>query len=521
MGQPQWTTSEAGNPFVLGWYNNPATIWEDGHYWVFAVSAASGQLTAFSSNDLIRWVENPDRMVDDSNSTELVNLNADEPRPDLNNITASTPIFYSNKYYLYFVENYTLFVALADEVSGPYTHVERVQISGFPDNSNANIDSFHVFVDDESQQVYVYLHRVGYGAIDIVQLESSSMKTTQPFNNTCLETTWMQTITYPILRGDYTSRGEPYLFKRCETYYLVWTSADLQGRLVIRYAKAPTPLGPFESGQDWDDVILTIDPAVASPPTDSRKISVIEAMPNNDTWYIVYTRRPLYDSDKQHTSLCLERLEFSADGNIQPIQMPVKPNFSTKTQPWVEDPGAMDPPAVRPEFRAADGELHITRAAGARAWFATNFTDLMFDAYVTINNDTELVPSDAGVIFRASMDESDAETNTFRGYYAGISVSRQGLVLSRAGGDGAWDMIQWVSRDVSAGQTYHLRVVGVGPNIWVFLDDMVKAVIGGSDSRWVSGVTGVRVFDSSATFGGLLMRQVAQGWQNVDSSSLL
>src|ERR1700761_156511 len=56
---PDYTTSEAGNPFVDGWYADPDTAIYDGLYWVYPTSSYAYEeqtyLDAFSSPDLINW----------------------------------------------------------------------------------------------------------------------------------------------------------------------------------------------------------------------------------------------------------------------------------------------------------------------------------------------------------------------------------------------------------------------------------------------------------------------------------
>lgn len=38
-----------------------------------------------------------------------------------------------------------------------------------------------------------------------------------------------------------------------------------------------------------------------------------------DGWVIVYHRRPLGDTDRNHRVVCMDRLEFGADGLIVPV----------------------------------------------------------------------------------------------------------------------------------------------------------------------------------------------------------
>ncbi|HXB91592.1 MAG TPA: hypothetical protein VNU72_04850, partial [Puia sp.] len=40
-----------------------------------------------------------------------------------------------------------------------------------------------------------------------------------------------------------------------------------------------------------------------------------------DDYYIVYHRRPLGDTEANHRVVCIDRLEFDADGHIRPVRI--------------------------------------------------------------------------------------------------------------------------------------------------------------------------------------------------------
>ncbi|KAJ0382989.1 hypothetical protein COL922a_011402 [Colletotrichum nupharicola] len=58
---PDYTTSEAGNPFVDGWYADPDTAVYNNEYWVYPTSSYAYEeqtyLDAFSSKDLVHWTK--------------------------------------------------------------------------------------------------------------------------------------------------------------------------------------------------------------------------------------------------------------------------------------------------------------------------------------------------------------------------------------------------------------------------------------------------------------------------------
>lgn len=48
--------------------------------------------------------------------------------------------------------------------------------------------------------------------------------------------------------------------------------------------------------------------------------SVIK-VPGEDEYYIVYHRRPLGDTARDHRQTCVDRMTFNADGTIAPVRI--------------------------------------------------------------------------------------------------------------------------------------------------------------------------------------------------------
>ena len=116
-----YTTSEAGNPFVEGWYTDPGSATYDGVFWIYAAPsyAAEAQtcIDAFSSSDLIHWVKHPSVL-------DIAKVNWAQK-----GIRSPTPILRNGKYYIYFSAKTVLEhdggevddigVAVADKPDGP------------------------------------------------------------------------------------------------------------------------------------------------------------------------------------------------------------------------------------------------------------------------------------------------------------------------------------------------------------------------------------------------------------------
>lgn len=181
-----YTTSEAGNPFVDGWYADPDTaicrchilpdrlpflICKDqGLYWIFPTSSLpySNQtyLDAFSSPDLIYWTKHPN-ILTTAGITWATRA-----------VWAPAPAFRNGKYYIYFGANDIqegepeqgltggIGVAVSDKPQGPYLDAIGKPLIGTYNNSAQPIDQ-DVFIDDDGQ---AYIYYGGHGHANVAKL---------------------------------------------------------------------------------------------------------------------------------------------------------------------------------------------------------------------------------------------------------------------------------------------------------------------------------------------------------------
>jgi hypothetical protein len=81
----------------------------------------------------------------------------------------------------------------------------------------------------------------------------------------------------------------------------------------VAYAMGDSPLGPFNRiGK-----ILQQDASIAKG---AGHHSVIQ-IPDSDTYYIVYHRRPLNTDNPHHRETCIDILSFDEEGYINPVKM--------------------------------------------------------------------------------------------------------------------------------------------------------------------------------------------------------
>ncbi|MGA5303771.1 family 43 glycosylhydrolase [Nucisporomicrobium flavum] len=459
---PDFSTAEAGNPFVDGWYADPDVAVYEGRYWVFPTSSRpyneQTYLDAFSSTDLVHWTKHP-------NVLTVANVSWARRA-----VWAPAPVQRNGKYYLYFGANDIqsnselggIGVAVADRPEGPYVDAIGAPLIGQFVNGAQPIDQ-DVFVDDDGQ---AYLYYGGWQHANVVKL-NSDMTSLGRFAD---GSTYKE-----ITPANYTEGSQ--VFKRNGKYYLMWSEGYWGGSdYSVSYAMADSPTGPFTKIAK----ILTQDSEVAKGSGHNAVLNV----PGTDIWYIVYHRRPLSETDANHRQLAYDRMSFNADGTIRPVTMKVRDNF--------EDGNAYGWKAYGSTWSATDGTYRATASPGGKSLQDTNFATLTYDADVTITAGT----GDAGVIFRATQPATG--TDAYRGYYAGLTTTGR-VILGKA--DNNWRQLATAAFPVTRGTRYHLRIEATGTTIKVYADSTLKLTV--TDSTFTTGATGVRVFNTAAAFDNI------------------
>jgi hypothetical protein len=471
-------TAPAGNPFVDGWYADPGIAHYDGLYWVYPTSSLpydeQTSLDAFSSPDLIRWTRHPQVLT-----------TASVPWAH-QAMWAPSPIERNGKFYLYFsandiqsdAETGGIGVAVADRPEGPYHDALGHPLIATFVNGAQPIDP-DVFLDGDGQ---AYLYYGGHGHANAVKLNPDMTSVDGGF----------QEITPP----GYVEGAQ--MFKRAGEYYLMWSEGDWKGPgYSVAYAKAGSPTGPFRKA----GTVLRQDPAVATGPGHNSVLNV----PGTDIWYLFYHRRPLGETDADHRVLAYDRMTFNPDGTIKPVTMGVRDDFG--------DGNALGWEIYGGNWQVTNQRrMIITTApglAGGKAMLNTDFTDLVYDAGVTVTesgsdeDDSAVTVNDsdgnAGIVFRATW--TGLGIDQFHGYYAGLDTTGR-LVLGRSNGH-LWTPLGSSPYPVARGTQYHLRVTATGPTISVYVNNMVTPELTVVDSKYTHGTDGVRAVNVSAAFGSI------------------
>lgn len=289
----------SGNPIFEGWYADPEAIVFGNEYWVFPTySAPYGEQThfdAFSSSDLVKWKKH-EKIIDTKDIKWAKRA-----------MWAPSIIEKDKKYYFFFSANDIqnneqeggIGVAVANKPDGPYKDlIGKPLIDKFHHGAQP-IDGF-VFRDDDGSHYFIY---GGWRHCNIAKLKDD-FKGFEPFENG---------ETFKSITPEGYVEG-PFVFKKNGKYYFMWSEGGWTGPdYRVAYAISDTLFGPHKR----IGLILQQDDTIARG---AGHHSVIHNK-KDDSWYIVYHRRPLTETDGNHRETCIDKLEFDENGLIKPVKM--------------------------------------------------------------------------------------------------------------------------------------------------------------------------------------------------------
>jgi beta-xylosidase len=294
-----WAHAVAGNPAFPGWYADPDAHVFANRYWIFPTTSAryedQTRFDAFSSTDLVHWTRHSDV------------LTADAVKWARRAMWAPSVVEKDGRYYFFFgandiqsdKEHGGIGVAVADRPEGPYR-----DLLGKP-----LIDSFHNGAQPIDQAVFRdgddwYMVYGGWKHANLVRLKDD-FTGLRPFPDGTL---YKEVTPAP----EYVEGS--LMFEREGRWYYMWSEGGWGGPdYSVAYAMADSPMGPFKR----IDKVLRQDPAVA---TSAGHHSVIR-VPGTDRWYIVYHRRPLGDTARDHRQVSIDRMRFDEKGLILPVKI--------------------------------------------------------------------------------------------------------------------------------------------------------------------------------------------------------
>ena len=304
-----------GNPILPGFHADPEILYSNKTCKYYIYSTTDGKprwggykYYAYSSSDLKVWKN--EGVVLDAKSDQISWANGNLWAPAAIEVKQKDG---SYKYYLYFSARPNdngrkqIGVAVSDSPAGPFIDLGQPLLAKNHPGCKGQLIDVDVFMDPVSQKPYLYW---GNSFMAGAELEPSMTKIKD------------ETVTVMTPKGgslkDYAYREAPYVFYRNGLYYFMWSVDDTgAANYHVAYGTAKSPLGPIEVAKD--PIVLIQDPQHEIYGTAHN--SVIQK-PGTDDWYIVYHRINkdyLHFQPGVHREVCIDKMEFNADGTIKRV----------------------------------------------------------------------------------------------------------------------------------------------------------------------------------------------------------
>lgn len=286
-----------GNPVFPGWYADPEGTIFGNQYWIYPTFSAPYDkqtfFDAFSSRDLVKW-EKHEKVLD-----------VKDVKWAKRALWAPSIIENKGSYYLFFSANDIqndeqvggIGVAVAKKPEGPFKdYLGKPLVDKFYHGAQP-IDNF-VFRDKDGSHYLIY---GGWRHCNIAKLKDDFTGFV-PFAD---GETFRSITPKGYVEG-------PFVFLRDGKYYFMWSEGGWTGPdYRVAYAISDNLLGPYERIA----TILQQDPAIANG---AGHHSVIH---QGDSWFIVYHRRPMGETDGNSRETCIEKMEFDENGHIKPVKI--------------------------------------------------------------------------------------------------------------------------------------------------------------------------------------------------------
>ncbi|KAF7139732.1 hypothetical protein CNMCM5793_007667 [Aspergillus hiratsukae] len=278
---------KTGNPILPGWYADPEARLFDSSLWIYPTYSAPYEtqtfFDAFSSPDLLTWTKHP-RVLEFGGIPWSTGRAAWAPsviRRAATNTNHSSGLGvgdgYDYDYFMYFSAGDGAGIGVAKSTTrrpeGPYADVLGKPLIPTTVFGAQPIDA-QVFVDDDER---VWLYFGGWSHAVVVELGSDMVS----------------------LKGEYleiTPQG------------VGGWGDDSYG---VSYVTGMSPTGPFTT----EPVKILSGNATVGTGTGHNSVLT----PDGRDYYIVYHRRPVNDTERDHRVVCIDRMEFDAEGNILPV----------------------------------------------------------------------------------------------------------------------------------------------------------------------------------------------------------
>lgn len=304
-GTPEKFPKVNNNPVLEGYYADPEILYSNKtkKYYIYPTSDGfdgwSGYyFKTFSSDNLVDW-KDEGIIIDLKKDVTWANRNAWAP------CIVEKKIKGKYKYFYYFTAAQKVGVAVSDNPAGPFKDSGKAIVSTRPEGikDGQEIDP-DVFTDPKTGKSYLYWGNM-YMAVaelnpDMVSLKSGTTK---------------------VIAVNDSYREGTYIIYRNGKYYFFWSEDDTRSpNYKVRYGISNSPTGPLEIPEN--NIVIQGLPNLGIHATGHNSVLQI---PNKDEWYITYHRFSyptgikMGDAGGFHREVCMDKLEFNADGSIKQV----------------------------------------------------------------------------------------------------------------------------------------------------------------------------------------------------------
>ncbi|RED22527.1 glycosyl hydrolase family 43 [Flavobacterium cutihirudinis] len=304
-GTPEKFPKVNNNPVLEGYYADPEILYSNKtkKYYIYPTSDGfdgwSGYyFKTFSSDNLVDW-KDEGIILDLKKDVTWANRNAWAP------CIVEKKIKGKYKYFYYFTAAQKVGVAVSDNPTGPFKDSGKAIVSTRPEGikDGQEIDP-DVFTDPKTGKSYLYWGNM-YMAVaelnpDMVSLKPGSTK---------------------VIAVNDSYREGTYVIYRNGKYYFFWSEDDTRSpNYKVRYGISNSPSGPVEIPEN--NIVIQGLPNLGIHATGHNSVLQI---PNKDEWYITYHRFSyptgikMGDAGGFHREVCMDKLEFNADGTIKQV----------------------------------------------------------------------------------------------------------------------------------------------------------------------------------------------------------
>lgn len=280
----------AGNPFLWGYFADPAVSQFDGKFYIYATTdgygwgGITGPLVCWESADFVHWRHRGAVVA--------------EQTPEA--WAPGHAVKVGSRYIMYPSLNGQIFAMAGDSPAGPFKNALGDQPfikKGFVKAQSIDGEPFE---DDDGQRYFYFGNNQCYGVklgADAVSIVGDPVKLTPP---------------------NYTEG--PFVFKRNSKYYLMWSHDNCcTPAYQVHYAIGDAPLGPFRYEADRNPILQADFNRPAGQYISGPGHHCVLNPKGTREYYVVYHRHPYPWFAGLNRRVCAERMEFDADGRIKPI----------------------------------------------------------------------------------------------------------------------------------------------------------------------------------------------------------